>query len=72
MDQENKASFMNFFTKIKVMLFIKLFQDNFFNTMNLRHFALLLLLLFTEYRSCILYLRKRFSSSPGILEIYMI
>lgn len=35
-DQKNKTPVMNYFTKVKVILFIKPFQDYFFNAMNLR------------------------------------
>lgn len=57
---------MNYFTKIKKILIIKPFQDNLFNTMNLRHFALVFLLLFTEttYRSRILLSAKAFFFLP--------
>lgn len=53
--KKTKTLFMNYFTKLKLILFIKGFQDNFFNTLNLRHFVVLFLLPFTEstYRSCI-------------------
>lgn len=39
---------MNYFTKLKLILFIKGFQDNFFSTLNFRHFVVLFLLPFTE------------------------
>lgn len=55
MDQKTKTLFVNYFTKLKLILFIKGFQGNFFNIMNCRHFVVLFLLPFTEstYRSCI-------------------
>lgn len=70
---------MNYFTILKLILFIKGFQDNFINTMNFRHFVVLFLLPFTEsaYRSCIflsvkafLFLRWDFGSLQHIVLLH--
>lgn len=66
MDQKIMTPFMNCFTKGEVIPFPKPFQEYFLNTMNLRHFALLFLLLFTEstYRSCVFLSAKAFFCLP--------